>query len=103
MVYACAVLQNHAHAVVRRHRDDAVTIWNCFAQASREAIRAFPDVDPEHPVWSDRPYKVFLYTPDDITGRIDYVNNNFTKHRLPKVIYASVKTYDGWPHPRRRS
>ena len=82
--------------------DDALMIWHRFADASREAIRKFPDVDPEHPVWSDRPYKVFLYVPDEITRRIDYVNDNFAKHGLPKVIYPFVKPYDGWPHPRRR-
>jgi hypothetical protein len=100
-IYASAVLQNHAHQVVRRHRDDHLTIWDAFAYASREAIRKFSDVDPEHPVWSDRPYSVFLYSEDDIEGRIDYVNDNFAKHHLPKVIYPFVKQYDGWPHTRR--
>lgn len=48
-VYACAHLRNHSHAVVRRHRDDHGTIWDCFSYASREALRHFEDVDPTTP------------------------------------------------------
>ena len=29
-VWACAVLKNHVHLVVRRHRDDAVKLWIAF-------------------------------------------------------------------------
>src|SRR5437764_1158521 len=38
-VYACAHLKNHSHSVVRRHRDNHLTIWDEFAHAGREAIR----------------------------------------------------------------
>jgi hypothetical protein len=96
-VYACAILRDHAHAVVRRHRDDHLTIWNEFAHAMQVAIRKIHDIDDEHPVWSDRPYAVFLFTPDDIAGRIRYVNDNFEKHHLPREIYPFVTPYDGWP------
>jgi hypothetical protein len=96
-VYACAVLRNHVHAVIRRHCDNHRTIWVEVAHATREAMRKLDGVDDDHPVWSDRPYGVFLYTPDDIDGRIDYVNDNFEKHKLPREIYPFVKEYDGWP------
>ena len=99
--YASAVLRNHAHNVVRRHRDDALTMCEAFAEASRAAIRKFPDVDPNHAVWSHRPYKVFLYAPDEVWGRIEYVNDNFEKHGLPLEIYPFVTPYDNWPHRRR--
>ena len=45
----------------------------------------------------DRPYSVFLYTPDDVQGRSGYVNDNFEKHGLPREIYPFVREYDGWP------
>ena len=96
-VYASAILRNHGHAVIRRHRDDHLAMWFEFAHAMQEAMRKFDDVDDDHPVWSDRPYSVFLYTPDDVDGRIDYVNDNFEKHRLPREIYPFVREYDGWP------
>src|SRR2546423_6905915 len=48
-VWACAILKNHAHLMVRRHRDDPETIWGRFAEVSRDAIRAARIVVPEHP------------------------------------------------------
>jgi hypothetical protein len=101
-VYACAILRNHMHAVIRRHRDNHLTMWDEFAQASREAIRSFSDVDADHPVWSDRPYCTFLYNPANIRRSIDYVNDNFAKHKLPLEIYPFIKRYDGFPYTERR-
>ena len=65
-IWACAILKNHVHLCVRRHRDDAVTIWKRFADASRSALLQIDEIDDGHPVWSDRPYKVFLYSPGEI-------------------------------------
>jgi hypothetical protein len=38
-VYACAILSNHAHLVIRRHRDDALTMLTRLADASRLRLR----------------------------------------------------------------
>ena len=56
-------------------------------------------VPSNHPVWSHRPYKVFLYTPEDVTGytpedvtgRIDYVNETPEKEGLSPQHWAFVK------------
>ena len=72
-------------------------MWWELAHAMQVAMRALDDVDDDHPVWSARPYGVFLYTPDDVRGRVNYVNDNFDKHKLPREIYPFVKEYDGWP------
>jgi REP element-mobilizing transposase RayT len=100
-VYACAILSNHAHLIVRRHRDDARTIWDTFAGAAREALYQLRDVTPDHPIWSERPYKVFLYTPAEVRNRIEYVNDNPIKEGLPPQHHPFVTAYDGWPHPRK--
>src|SRR5207249_4717086 len=81
-LWACAILKNHAHMVIRRHRDDALTIWRFFADASRSPLRGFDDVGTNHPVWSLRPYKVFLSTPDEVRSRIEYVEQNPAKEGL---------------------
>ena len=98
-VYACAICSNHAHLVVRIHRDDALTLWNKFADESRLRLRAarFSDISPDHPVWADRPYKVFLYSPDEVEARIDYVNNNPSKEGLAPQYWDFVTRYDNWP------
>lgn len=100
-VWACAILRNHAHALVRRHRDDGHTMWDVFTAFAREALRPFPDVGPEHPVWSDRPYVVFAYDPPGIRGRIDYINRNPVKERLAPQQYPFVIPYNGWPYHNR--
>jgi REP element-mobilizing transposase RayT len=99
-VWACAILKNHSHLVARRHKDDPETIWGRFADASRAAIRAAGLVDATHQVWSLRPYKVYLNSPSDVRGRIQYVNDNFEKERLPVQTYEFVQPYDGWEPPK---
>lgn len=100
-VWACAILRNHAHLLVRRHRDWGHTIWDVFAGYAREALRAFPDVGLDHPVWSDRPYVVFCYDPPGVRGRVKYINDNWEKEGLEPILYPFVQPYDGWPHDAR--
>jgi len=97
-VWACAILKNHAHMVIRRHRDDALAMWNVFADASRLALRDFAEIGAEHPVWSTRPYKVFLHTPDEVCGRIEYVFQNPEEEGLLEQRYDFVQSYDNWPY-----
>jgi REP element-mobilizing transposase RayT len=96
-VWACAILSNHAHMVIRRHRDDALAMWQLFADASRLALREFPEVGSNHPAWSIRPYKVFLRTPDEVRGRIMYVEGNPEKEGLTVQRYDFVQSYNNWP------
>ncbi len=96
-VWACAVLSNHGHLVIRRHRDDALTMWHKFADATRLRLREFPDTEEDHPIWSDRPYKVFLKTPEAIRSCIGYVERNPGKEGLPIEAYAFVQPYNNWP------
>src|SRR5262249_19269360 len=62
-VWACAVLSNHAHLLIRRHRDDGDVMWSVLAESAGTAIRMTERVDSQHPVWADRPYDVFKHTP----------------------------------------
>jgi REP element-mobilizing transposase RayT len=96
-VWACAVLSNHAHLVVRRHRDDALKMWHTFADTVRLRLREFPDFDNRHPILSDRPYKVFLRNPHEIRTRVTYVERNPEKEGLPPHRYAFVVPYNDWP------
>lgn len=75
-VWACAVLRNHAHLCVRKHRDDPITIWRAFADESATSLRRFANVPADHPIWSSRPYKVFLRAPDDVRRVVGYILNN---------------------------
>jgi REP element-mobilizing transposase RayT len=97
-VWACAILSNHVHMVIRRHRDDALAMWHAFADASRIVLGQFDDISDHHPVWSSRPYKVFLRTPEEVRGRITYVDGNPEKEGLPNQHYDFVQSYNNWPY-----
>ena len=97
-LYACALCSNHAHLVVRRHKDDAATIWSTFAGANADWMRKSGIVPREHPVWSDRPYAMFCTSCHGVRGRIDYVEQNPLKERLPAQKYDFVVPYDDWPY-----
>jgi REP element-mobilizing transposase RayT len=96
-VWACAILSNHAHIVIRVHRDDALRMWHAFAEESRTRLRLFADIGAGHPVWSSRPYKVFLRTPDEVRSRVQYVEFNPEKEGLPAKQYDFVQSYNHWP------
>ena len=96
-VWACAILSNHVHMVIRRHRDDALAMWNAIADAVRIELVKFADVGTEHPVWAARPYKVFLRTPDEVRGRVEYVADNPEKEGLPRQQFSFVQSYNNWP------
>jgi len=91
------VLKNHVHLCVRRHRDDAKIMWDAFAKETSAGLRLFADIAPAHPVWSERPYKVFLYTPDDVRRVIAYIEGNPEKEGLAPQKWPFVTPYDGWP------
>ena len=95
-VWACAILSNHMHAVIRRHRDDALAMWEAVADATRVALRV-PGIHLDHPIWSTRPYKVFLLTPAEVRSRIVYVAQNPKKEGLTPQEFRFVRPYDDWP------
>lgn len=102
-VWAFAVVRNHAHAAVRVHRDDAITMRDAFANGSREALLgAFSSIDRKHPVWSSRPYKVYLDHPEAVVAEVDYIRNNPMKERLPEQHWGFITPYNGWPVHRRK-
>jgi REP element-mobilizing transposase RayT len=101
--YGCAICSNHAHLLIRIHRDDALTIWSHFAEESRLRLRAFSNIGAAHPVWADRPYKVFLYSPEEVRGRVAYIENNPVKEGLAKQVWPFIQKYDNWPlHKQKR-
>lgn len=98
--YACAVMPDHAHILIRKHKHQAEQMIPLLQSASRERLRLEGLVPPDHPVWAGGGWKVFLDEPDDIGRTIRYVENNPPQYGLPQQRWAFVKAYDGWPlHP----
>lgn len=100
-VYACAILANHVHMVIRKHRDNALAMWHKLADASGIRLRSELTLSPTHPVWAARPYKVFLYTPNDVHRCVKYVEQNPDKEKLAPQSYDFVTEYNNWPFHKR--
>jgi hypothetical protein len=64
-----------------------------FAQGSSKSLRVIADVPERHRIWGERPYSVFLFNPDEVEGRVEYVNENPTKEGLPPQAREFVKKY----------
>lgn len=95
--YACAVMRNHAHLVIRRHalkKEEMIELlWN----ASRDRLRRISLAPESHPVWSCDAYSAFKHTPQEVRAAIDYIHRNFVKHRIPVQHWDFLKLYDNWP------
>ncbi|MCI0641423.1 MAG: hypothetical protein L0Y72_08620 [Gemmataceae bacterium] len=94
--YACAIMPDHVHLVIRKHRDSAEMMLDSLQDASRNKLIAAEKRAPTHPVWGGKGYKVFLYKKEDLVGRIRYAEQNPEKADRPRQHWPFVKKYDGW-------
>src|SRR6266581_2256898 len=98
--YACAIMPDHVHILIRKHRDLGEEMIEHLQQRSRDRYCESGTCDPDHPVWTDGGWKRYLFTPDEIRGVIRYIENNPLEIGWPRQAWAFVKAYDGWPlHP----
>lgn len=99
--YACAVMPDHVHLVIRKHKHEAEEMTQFLKEASRSRLVAQGLRAPTHPIWTGgNGWSVFLDHPDEIRRTIRYVELNPIKIGLPAQPWPFVTTYDGWPlHP----
>lgn len=98
--YACAVLPDHVHLLIRKHRDRAEEMIEKVQALSRERLVECGMREINHPTWTRGGWKVFLDHPEEVWRTIRYIEQNPVKLRLPRQCWAFVKAYDGWPlHP----
>jgi REP element-mobilizing transposase RayT len=98
--YACAIMPDHIHLLIRKHKHDAETMIANFQSSSRLRLRASGLRSGEHPVWGGPGWKVFLDHPEEIRRTIKYIEDNPIKMRQPYQKHPFVIPYNGWPlHP----
>jgi REP element-mobilizing transposase RayT len=98
--YACAIMPDHVHVLIRKHKHDAEAIIENFQDASRLRVRNDQRRATDHPVWGGPGWRVFLDHPDEIRRTIGYIEQNPVKQRRPRQQWPFVVRYDGWPlHP----
>jgi len=98
--YACVIMRDHVHLLIRKHRDSAEEMIFNFQEASRLRLRTLGLRPEDHPVWGGPGWKVFLDHPDDIHRTIPYINDNPLAFKRPRQHWDFTTPYDNWPlHP----
>ncbi|MDP6634129.1 MAG: hypothetical protein QGG42_04485 [Phycisphaerae bacterium] len=98
--YACAIMPDHVHLLIRKHRDKAEDMIANVQEAVRLRLGNSGLRAPDHPVWAKSGWKVFLDHPDDIRRTIRYIRQNPLKRRMPPQAWIFITEYNGWPlHP----
>ncbi|MCI0641444.1 MAG: transposase [Gemmataceae bacterium] len=99
--YACAIMPDHVHAVIRKHKHQAEEMVDFLKEASRNLLIKNGQRALTHPTWlAGHGWKVFLDHPDEVWRTIRYVEQNPIKIGLPAQSWSFVKPYDNWPlHP----
>jgi len=95
--YACAVLANHVHLLVRRHRIKAQEMIPMFMTAGRDALIGGGRCTHDHPVWSRDFYVRYEDTPKAVHTTINYISRNFAKHRITPQTWDFITLYNNWP------
>ena len=98
--YACAIMPDHVHVLIRKHKHQAEEMIENLQAASRLRLSTLGLRTADHPVWARSGWKGFLDHPDEIRRTIRYIEENPRKWRLPDQRWEFVKEYNGWPlHP----
>jgi REP element-mobilizing transposase RayT len=78
--YACAIMPDHVHMLIRRHRDRAEDVIARFQEASRAALIAAGKRSATLPVWTAGPgWKTFVNTQRQFRNELTYIKGNPTK------------------------
>jgi REP element-mobilizing transposase RayT len=94
--YACAIMPDHVHLLIRKHRHPAEEMIELMQDASCLAVRDCGLRAPDHPVWTEGGWKGFLTTPEDFRRIIRYIELNPVKIGRKRQDWKFVTPYDGW-------
>lgn len=99
--YACAVMPDHVHILIRKHRHRSEDMIENLQRHSRLRLSEQCFRAPDHPTWTAGAGRhVFLDHPDEVRRTIRYIEQNPVKLRLPSQSWPFVTPYNGWPlHP----
>jgi REP element-mobilizing transposase RayT len=98
--YACAVMPDHVHVLIRKHKHQAEEMIERLKDQSRLRLCQIHLRTTDHPTWGGGGWKVFLDHPDEIRLTVRYIEKNPLPPGLPVQSWPFVTAYDGWPlHP----
>jgi len=93
-VHACAILPEHVHLVIGRHqrRIDRIAA-HLKGRATQQLSIEKVWLRDECPVWTERFWKVYLNTDDDVDRAVRYTYNNPRKENKPRQAWSFVTPY----------
>jgi REP element-mobilizing transposase RayT len=97
--YACAIMPDHVHLLIRKHKDSAEQMIEKLQSLSRKRLEHLRPAG--HPLWTRGGWKIFLDHPDEMWHHtIRYIEENPIRQHLPRQSWPFVVAYDNWPlHP----
>lgn len=95
--YACAIMPDHIHVLIRKHRDKPAEMIHRLQDGARVHLQRNVARFRGHPVWGGPGWDAFQYTPEDCRRTVDYIERNPLKARLAGQDWAFVQAYDDWP------
>lgn len=96
--YACAIMPDHVHVLIRKHKHSAEEMIENLQHESRAELNESGLFPLDHPIWTaGGGWKVFLDHPDEVERTIPYIEKNPIKMRLPPQRWPFVTVYDRWP------
>lgn len=94
--YACAVMPDHVHLLIRRHRDRGEEMIARFQGASVARLIGEGRRATDHPVWGGPGWNVFLDGRRDVERVSEYIRLNPIKAGRSGQEWPFVTPYDGW-------
>jgi REP element-mobilizing transposase RayT len=94
--YACALMPDHVHLLIRRHRDPAEVMLESLQDGSRQAVIEAGRRSATHPVWGGPGWKVFKSSRPEMERTVRYIEANPIKACRPAQSWPFVTKYDGW-------
>ncbi|MFQ5731258.1 MAG: transposase [Planctomycetaceae bacterium] len=105
-IWACAILPDHAHLVIARHKTKVEQLVTLLKGAATRALvdegvhpfAGFPKKNGCLPkCWARGEWKVFLDDAEDVARAISYVEDNPVKEGLPAQRWSFVTEFDSTP------
>ncbi len=107
VIYACAIMPDHVHLVIGRHRYDIQQVANLLKGGATTSLRKH-GLDPFSSFsggpqgrvrlpspWAHKFWKVWLDSHDDVHRSIEYTDDNPIKAGFKKQNWKFVKPYAG--------
>ena len=95
--YACAIMPDHVHILIRKHKHTCEEMTRNFQRESHLMLCEHGLFDLEHPIWGGHGYSVYLDHPDDVWLTIPYIEENPSQARIRAQQYDFVTPYNNWP------